>query len=320
MKTKAKNFWKAIVALPALLMATLMSSPALATLGRADPWQISLQEAASTSKEKMEWFHNDLLMPIITAIVLFVLALLLFVMIRFNAKANPVPSRTTHNTMLEVVWTLIPVLILVVIIIPSMKMLYYVDRTHEADMTLKVTGYQWYWGYEYPDHGGINFLANLVKDADLKEGQPRLLATDNPVVLPVDTNIRILTTASDVIHSWAMPAFGVKMDAVPGRLNETWVRITKEGTFYGQCSELCGTGHGFMPIEVHAVSKAAFADWVHSQKGKMPEEIKAEADAKIKADADAKAAAAAAPPADAKKEAVPADTKTKTEKAKAGDK
>lgn len=249
-------------------------------VGKAVPWELGLQTPASPMKERMEWFHNSLLLPMAVVVAVFVMLLLLFVMIRFNHRANPVPSKTTHNTMLEVIWTLVPVLILVVIVIPSMKMLYYVDKTQEADMTLKITGYQWYWGYEYPDHGGVNFLSNIVPDKEIKEGQVRLLSTDNVVVLPVDTNIRLLMTASDVIHSWAVPAFGVKMDAVPGRTNETWVRIDKEGTFYGQCSELCGTNHGFMPIEVHAVSKAAFAAWVHEHKGKMPEEIKAEADAK----------------------------------------
>jgi cytochrome c oxidase subunit 2 len=267
-----KIFQTLAARLCAFLAATVFSAPAFAVeTGQPVPWEVGFQPSASSTKARMIWFHDDLLMPIITGIVLFVLALLVWIAVRYNARANPVPSKTTHNTLLEVVWTLVPVLILIVIVIPSMKMLYFVDRTHEAEMTLKVTGYQWYWGYEYPDHGGINFLANLVKDADLKAGQPRLLATDNPVVLPVDTNIRILTAASDVIHSWAVPAFGVKMDAVPGRLNETWVRITQEGTFYGQCSELCGLNHGFMPIEVHAVSKAKFAEWVRAQGGKMPE-------------------------------------------------
>lgn len=268
---------KHITTFVSFLTASVISSPAFAALGQPSPWQIGFQEPASPMKERMEWFHNDLLMPIITVIAVFVLILLLWVMIRYNARTNPVPSKTTHNTMLEVVWTLVPVIILVVIVIPSMKMLYYVDKTKDAEMTLKVTGYQWYWGYEYPDNGGINFLSNIVKEDELKEGQPRLLTTDNPVVLPVDTNIRILTTASDVIHSFAVPSFGIKIDAVPGRLNETWVRIDKEGTFYGQCSEICGANHGFMPIEVHAVSKAEFAKWVHEHNGKMPEEIKAEA-------------------------------------------
>lgn len=246
--------------------------PALAeTLGQPVPWGLGLQEHASPMKAKMEHFHDVLLMPLITAISLFVLGLLIYVAIRFNAKSNPTPSKTTHHTMLEVVWTLVPVIILVWLVIPSMKMLYYVDKTPNPEMSIKVTGYQWYWGYEYPDHGGVNFLANMLKEEELKPGQPRLLATDNEVVLPVDTDIQILITASDVLHAWAVPALGVKMDAVPGRTNETWVRIEKEGTFYGQCSELCGVGHGFMPIQVKAVSKAAFAEWVMAQGGKMPE-------------------------------------------------
>lgn len=250
--------------------------------GKAVDWEMGLQAAASPVRERMIDFHNGLLMPIITAVAALVFVLLLWVVIRYNRKANPVPSKTTHNTMLEVVWTLIPVLILVVIVIPSMKLLYFADKARDAEMTIKVTGYQWYWGYEYPDHGGVNFMANLVKDADLKPGQPRLLATDNPVVLPVDTNVRILMTASDVLHAWAVPAFGVKIDAVPGRLNETWVRVTKEGTFYGQCSELCGQGHGFMPIEIKAVSKPEFAKWVAAQGGKMPADKAADDTTKTK--------------------------------------
>ncbi len=254
-----------------VLPLALLAAPALAqTVGMAHDWQLGLQDPASPTKEKMEVFHNHILLPMAFGISIFVMLLLAYVMIRFNAKNNPEPSKTTHNTMLEVVWTLVPVLILVVIVIPSMKLLYFGDRTHDADMTLKVTGYQWYWGYEYPDNGGVNFMANMVPDAEIKEGQHRLLSTDNVVVLPVDTNIRILVTASDVLHSWAVPAFGVKMDAVPGRLNETWTRIEKEGTYYGQCSELCGVNHGFMPIEIKAVSKAAFADWVKQQGGDRP--------------------------------------------------
>lgn len=239
-------------------------------VGQPTPWALGLQPGVTPVKEKMHFFHNALLLPIITAITLFVLLLLVIVVMRYRAAKNPTPSRTTHNTMLEVVWTLIPVLILVVIVIPSMKMLYFVDRTHEPDMTLKVVGYQWYWGYSYPDHGIEEFTANMVPEADLKEGQPRLLATDTEVVLPVDTNVRVLVTANDVIHSWAMPAFGVKTDAVPGRTNETWVRVEKEGTYYGQCSEICGVNHAFMPIQVRAVSKEEFAAWVAAQGGTMP--------------------------------------------------
>lgn len=262
-----KTLWLLLVAIAVFAVPAL--AHAQETIGIAKPWQLGFQEAVTPSKTRMEWFHNTLLLPIITGIVVFVMGLLLYVMIRFNAKANPVPSKTTHNTMLEVVWTLVPVLILVVIVIPSMKMLYFVDRTTDAEMTLKVTGYQWYWGYEYPDQGGVNFLSNMVQDKDLKEGQQKLLSTDNVVVLPVDTNIRLLVTASDVIHSWAIPSFGVKIDAVPGRTNETWTRIEKEGIYYGQCSELCGQNHGYMPIEVHAVSKAEFAKWVVAQGGTM---------------------------------------------------
>jgi cytochrome c oxidase subunit 2 len=279
-KSKNKILWSAFGLLAICAAVVAFVSPALAetVIGAPKNWQLGFQEAASPSKEKMEWFHNSLLMPILTGIVIFVTGLLVYVMIRFNARANPVPSKTTHNVMLEVIWTLVPVLILVIIAVPSMKMLYFVDKTQEAEMTLKVTGYQWYWGYEYPDHGGVNFLSNMLKKEELTDGRPYLLATDNVVVLPVDTNIRLNVTASDVLHAWAVPAFGIKVDSVPGRLNETWVRITKEGTYYGQCSELCGTNHGFMPIEVRAVSKEKFAEWIKAQGGKLPEEIKAEQD------------------------------------------
>jgi len=299
-------------------------------IGMARPWEMGLQAAASPMKERMEWFHNSLLLPVAVGIVIFVMILLFWVMVRYNEKANPQPSKTTHNTLLEVVWTLVPVIILVVIVIPSMRMLYYVDRTQDADMTLNITGYQWYWGYEYPDNGGINFMSNLVPEKDIKPGQQVLLSTDNPVVLPIDTNIRLIMTGADVIHSWAMPSMGVKLDAVPGRHNETWVRIDREGTFYGQCSEICGQGHGFMPIEIHAVSKADFATWVHKQGGKMPEEIAAEKAAKDAADKAAadKAAAEAKEKADKaakdKAGAKPADKKDgdkkETDKKEAGKK
>ena len=263
-----RNLCKRLSAFSAFLAAMLATLPAYAILGQPEPGGTALQASASPMKERMIFFHDSLMMPIITAISVFVLLLLLIVIFRFNSKANPVPSKTTHNTVLEVLWTLVPVLILVVVVIPSMKMLYYVDKTTESEMTLKAIGDQWYWNYEYPDNG-ISFASNIVQDKDLKPGQPRLLETDNPVVLPINTNIKILTASTDVIHSWAVPAFGIKMDAVPGRLNETWVRIDKEGTFYGQCSQLCGQNHAYMPIEVKAVSKEAFADWVHKQGGKM---------------------------------------------------
>ncbi len=242
------------------LLAAVVGSAAYAE--QPVNWGIDLQSAASPVMEDIRWFHNDLLLPVITVITIFVLGLMVYVMVKFNKKANPTPSNFTHNTTVEVLWTVIPVLILVVIAVPSFKLLYKADRIAEPEMTLKVTANQWYWSYEYPDHGGFSFDANLLEGDDLPEGSPRLLTTDNKVVLPVDTDIRILVTASDVLHNFAMPAFGLKIDTVPGRLRETWVRITREGTFYGQCSELCGVRHAYMPIEVKAVSKEEFKAWV----------------------------------------------------------
>ena len=261
---KKQSLWL----LAALLgVAALVSNVAMAA-GPVD-WQMGFQEAASPVAERIERFHNGLLY-LCAAVSAFVLALLIIVVFRFNAKANPKPALFAHHTLLEIVWTVIPVIILVVLSVPSMKLLYYSDRTADPEMTLKITGYQWYWGYEYPDQGGINFMSYMVPDEeiDVAKGQKRLLSTDAPVVLPVDTNIQILVTAADVLHAFAMPAFGIKIDAVPGRMNETWVRITKPGVYYGQCSELCGKGHGYMPIEVHAVSKEEFAAWVANQGGK----------------------------------------------------
>ncbi|MGQ0526834.1 MAG: cytochrome c oxidase subunit II [Alphaproteobacteria bacterium] len=254
---------------PAILSVfMLFTGPAFAEI---QDWGINFQDAASPSAIRMHEFHTMMLW-IISAITLFVFALLLWVIVRYNRRANPVPSQTTHNVLLEIIWTLVPVIILIAIIIPSFKLLYYTDRTPNAEMTLKVTGYQWYWGYEYPDHGGVNFMAYLVPEKELNKeaGQKRLLSTDAPVILPVDTNIRVLVTAGDVLHSWAVPQLGVKMDANPGRLNETWVRINKPGTYYGQCSELCGKDHAYMPIEIHAVAKEEFAAWVAEKGGTMP--------------------------------------------------
>ena len=215
--------------------------------------------------ERIISFHN-LLLWIIIVITIFVLVLLGIIIVRFNARSNPEPSRTSHNTLLEVLWTVVPIIILVIIAIPSFKLLYYMDRTDDAEMTLKAIGHQWYWSYEYPDHDDLTFDASMIDDEELQDGQPRLLETDNRVVLPVDTNIRLLITADDVLHAWAIPAFGVKLDAVPGQLNETWVRIDREGVYYGQCSELCGVNHGFMPIAIEAVSKEAFAAWIETAK------------------------------------------------------
>lgn len=235
-------------------------------VGIAKPWQLGFQAPASPVMEKLAWLHDYFLLSIITAISLLVLAVLLYICVKFNRKANPVPSKTAHNTKLEVIWTTIPILILVVIAIPSLRTHYFMERVVEPEMTLKVTGYQWYWHYDYPDHGGFGFDSYLIKDADLKPGQHRLLTVDNNIVVPVDTVVRVQMTAADVIHSWAVPAFGVKRDAVPGRLNESWFKATKLGRFYGQCSELCGVGHGFMPIVVDVVSKEDFSDWVSKKK------------------------------------------------------
>lgn len=245
--------------------AITVLSGGLALAAQPTPWQMGFQPAASPVMEQVDGFH-DFLLVVITLISVFVLALMIYVFIKFNAKANPTPSRTTHNTTIEVLWTVIPIIILVVIAVPSFKLMYYADRAVDADMTLKVAGNQFFWTYEYPDHDELTFDAIMVDEADLKDGDLRLLTTDNAVVLPVDTTIRLLLTANDVIHAWAVPAFGVKMDAVPGRLNETWFRINNEGTYYGQCSELCGSNHGFMPIMVKAVSKDEFAAWVEKAK------------------------------------------------------
>jgi len=243
-------------------------------LGAPEPWQLGFQDPASPVMERLVNLHNGLLW-MVYGISAFVLGLLIYVMLKFNRKANPVPSKTTHNALIEVIWTAIPVLILVAIIIPSWRLINYMDKAENAEITIKAIGYQWYWGYEYIDGPGkgIAFEAYMkTEDATdpslkLQEGEPRLLATDNKIVLPVDTEIRILTTAADVIHGFAVPAFGIKMDAIPGRTNETWVKITKPGIFYGQCSELCGSKHAFMPIEVHAVSMEEYIAWVKEQGG-----------------------------------------------------
>ncbi len=248
-----------VVAAIAAIIVTMGS--AVAAQGQATPWQFGFQDAYSPVAHEMHDFHN-LLLVIITVITLFVLGLLIYVVVRFNRKANPNPSKTSHNTFIEFVWTVVPVLILIGIAVPSFSLLYYGDRVEKADMTIKAIGYQWYWGYEYTDQEGLSFDAVMLEADQLKEGQPRLLATDNTIVLPIDTNIRLLVTAEDVLHAWAMPAFGVKIDAVPGRINETWMRIEKEGMYYGQCSELCGARHGFMPIMVKAVSKEDYAKWL----------------------------------------------------------
>ena len=234
-------------------------------VGVSKPWQMGFREAASPVMERIVDFHN-FLMIISVAIAVFVTVLLGYVMIRFRASKNPNPSKRTHNTFVEVLWTVIPIIILVVMVVPSFRLLYYMDKTAEPEMTLKAIGHQWYWSYEYPDHGDFIFDSIMIEESDLKPGQERLLHTDNEVVLPINTNIKVLVTADDVIHNWALPSFGIKMDAVPGQLNETWVNITRPGIYYGMCSELCGVRHSFMPITVRAVTKEKFSEWVEKAK------------------------------------------------------
>jgi len=236
---------------------------AFAELGQPAPWEYKLQESATEVMDYITWFHNFLFV-LITLITLFVLALLVIVVVKFNAKANPVPSRTTHNTLVEVAWTLIPVLILVGIAIPSFRLLFLELDIPKADLTIKATGKQWYWSYAYPDNGKFEFDSLMAQ-----EKQPRLLGVDNEMVVPVNKIIRVQTTGADVIHSFAVPAFGIKIDAIPGRLNETWFKATKTGMFYGQCSELCGKDHAFMPIAVKVVSDQEFAAWVEDAKKKF---------------------------------------------------
>ena len=237
-------------------VALVSCGAAFAELGQPAPWEYKLQEAATPVMERITSFH-DFLLWLITAITLFVLALLVIVVVKFNAKANPVPSKTTHNTLIEVAWTLLPVLILVGIAVPSFRLLFEELDVPKADLTIKATGKQWYWSYAYPDNGKFEFDSLLATDK-----QPRLLAVDNEMVVPVNKVVRVQTTGADVIHSFSIPAFGIKIDAIPGRLNETWFKATKVGMFYGQCSQLCGKDHAFMPIAVRVVSDQEFAAWV----------------------------------------------------------
>jgi cytochrome c oxidase subunit II len=232
-------------------------------MGQPAPWEYKLQEAATPVMENITWFHNFMLW-LITAITLFVLVLLIIVVVKFNAKANPVPSKTTHHTLIEVVWTIVPVLILVAVAVPSFRLLFLQLDIPKADLTIKATGKQWFWTYSYPDNGPFEFDSLMAADK-----QPRLLAVDNEVVVPVNKVVRVQTTAADVIHSFAVPSFGIKIDAIPGRLNETWFKATKTGWFYGQCSELCGKDHAYMPIAIRVVTEQEFAAWVEAAKKKF---------------------------------------------------
>ncbi len=263
MKMSKGQIGRRLLGLAVAGVALAAGGAAFAEMGQPAPWEYKLQEAGTPVMENIIWFHSMLLW-IISIITLFVLALLIMVVVKFNAKANPVPSRTTHNTLIEVAWTLIPVLILVAIAVPSFRLLFQELDIPKADLTVKVTGKQWYWSYAYPDNGKFEFDSLMAQDK-----KPRLLGVDNEMVVPVNKVVRIQTTGADVIHSFAVPSFGIKIDSIPGRLNETWFKATKLGMFYGQCSELCGKDHAFMPIAVRVVNDQEFAAWVETAKKKF---------------------------------------------------
>jgi cytochrome c oxidase subunit 2 len=250
----------------AVTSGLLFGDAALASTGQPSPWQMGFQQAATPVMENIIWFH-DFLLWLIVAITLFVLALLAIVVVRFNSRANPTPSRTTHNTLLEVMWTLVPVIILVAIAVPSFKLLFLELTIPQADVTVKATGKQWYWSYSYPD-AKFEFDSLMLKDGERKADQPRLLSVDNELVVPVNKVVHVQVIGSDVIHSFAVPSFGIKIDAVPGRLNETWFKATREGVYYGQCSELCGRDHAYMPIAVRVVNDRDYAAWLDQAKKK----------------------------------------------------
>jgi cytochrome c oxidase subunit 2 len=241
---------------------------AFAGLGQPTPWELGLQDAATPVMADITSFHTFVLW-IVTAITIFVLALLLICIFRFNARANPTPSRTTHNTPIEVMWTIVPVIILVLIAIPSFRLLFTELDVPTPDLTVKATGKQWYWSYAYPDNGNFEFDSLIVAEKDLKPGDLRLLTVDNELVVPVNKVVHVLVTGADVIHSFAVPSFGIKIDAVPGRINDTWFKATMTGVFHGQCSELCGKDHSFMPITVRVVDDKDFTAWVAQAKQKF---------------------------------------------------
>ena len=262
MKMSKGQIGRRLLGLAVAGVALAAGGAAFAELGQPSPWEWTLQESATGVMDTITWFHT-LLVWIISIITLFVLGLLIMVVVKFNAKANPVPSKTTHNTLIEVAWTLIPVLILVAIAVPSFRLLFQQLDIPKADLTIKATGKQWYWSYAYPDNGKFEFDSLMAA-----EKKPRLLGVDNEMVVPVNKVVRVQTTGADVIHAFAVPAFGIKIDSIPGRLNETWFKATKVGMYYGQCSELCGKDHAFMPIAVRVVEDQEFAAWVEAAKKK----------------------------------------------------
>jgi cytochrome c oxidase subunit II len=237
-------------------------------VGQPHDWQMDFPPAYTPVMERVAWLHN-LLLVIISLISLFVLALLLYVMFRFHASRNPVPTTVTHNTVIEIAWTIVPILILVIIAIPSFRLLYYGDKAADAAMTVKVTGHQWYWQYEYPDQGNLSIDSRMLNEADrakLKPNEPRMLAVDEDMVIPTNTVIRVIGTSADVMHGWTVWGFGIKKTVIPGRLNEGWIEVPEEGIYYGECSQICGQDHSYMPIAVRAVSKTDFDKWVEQKK------------------------------------------------------
>ncbi|MFN3815732.1 cytochrome c oxidase subunit II [Brevundimonas sp.] len=254
-------------------MALFTAAPGWAQelVGQPTPGGIGLQPSASPLKVEATLFHDAILMPIITVICLLVLGLLLWIVFRYNKRRNPVPAKWSHNTTIEIIWTVVPVLILIFIALFSFRLLFAYHDMPEPDLTVKVTGNQWNWTYEYPDHGVGEYVSNqLPEDEALAQGVPFRLAADEPMVVPVGQVVQLLVTASDVIHAVALPAFGLKTDAIPGRVNETWFRADRTGVFYGQCSELCGVDHAFMPIQINVVTQAEFEAWVAGRGGSMP--------------------------------------------------
>ena len=308
---------KPIAGLAALVSSTLLSGAAWAsTVGQPTPGGIGLQEAASPLKHDAHVFHDWILMPIITVITLFVLGLLIWIVVRYNKRANPKPATWSHNTTIEIIWTLVPVLILAFIAVFSFRLLYAYNDIPDPDVTVKVTGYQWNWGYEYPELGVSEYISNLLPEDEARaQGVPYLLAADEPMVVPVGQVVRLTVTAADVIHAVALPAFGLKTDAVPGRINETWFRAERTGVYYGQCSELCGINHAYMPLQINVVTQAEFEQWVASRGGSMSflADQAAEAAAAEAAASEAAAAAAAAEAATAEADAATAEAAAATE-------
>lgn len=259
------RFLRWLIACVSVGLFSLSSAWAQSVVGAPRPWEMGMQRSFSPIKDRIIGLH-DLVLVIITLITLLVGVLLIIVMTKFSARKNPVASQTTHHTLLEVVWTVAPVLVLVIIAIPSFRLVYYEDRTASPDLTVNVTAHQWYWEYSYPDQGNIDIESRYVTDDDLKPGQLRLLDVDNQMIIPVGKRIRILTNSTDVIHSFFVPSLGVQRYAIPGRTIETWLEADKEGTFYGECNQICGTNHSRMPISIKAVSPAEFDAWVQTQK------------------------------------------------------